>query len=330
LTSESPSKPETLEVLKHVFGKILSIPEDQLPFEFYERDGELVAHQNGYIPNYDDWFKIHDYAMQVGKAEQSEEDRSWYFIFPKPRAEEKPSPLPLHLKEETPEEHEKPDEKEKEEKPTLEPGYYPEFPVNRILSHPFSFRVNVEEGLDELMTEIHAAGMIIEPLICRPAEKPGYVELCAGERRLRAAKMIGMRTVPVIVKEMDDVEFDRVRFLENLARKDLSDMEIARVLKYMLEKYKEEYPTHEVLAKAFGKSRTWVTHHLSMLDLEKFWTEKLSNVTRFQYRWRSVMNWPYGLPRSSRRRVRFRVRGRSVSLFVPLRRRLNHQRSMRP
>ena len=87
----------------------------------------------------------------------------------------------------------------------------------------------------------------------------------------------------VIVKEMDDVEFDRVRFLENLARKDLSDMEIARVLRYMLEKYKEEYPTQEVLAKAFGKSRTWVTHHLSMLDLEKFWTEKLSNVTRVTF-----------------------------------------------
>jgi len=265
---------KSLEDLKQVFSRLLGISEDELPFEFYERDGELVAHQTGYIEQYDRWSKVHEYAQDAGRAEQAEDDRSWYFIFPKQKAEEKPPALPLHLREETAEEH--------LEKP-FEPGYYPEFPVSRILSHPFSFRVNVEEGLDELTMEIHAAGMIIEPLICRPAEKTGYVELCAGERRLHAAKMIGMRTVPVIVKEMDDVEFDRVRFLENLARKDLSDMEIARVLRYMLEKYKEEYPTQEVLAKAFGKTKGWVSQHLRMLDLKKFWTENISKFTRVNF-----------------------------------------------
>jgi len=274
-----------LEDLRRVFSRLLGLSEGELPFEFYERDGELVAHQNGYIPEYDDWFKIFNYARQVGRVEQDEEDRSWYFVFPKteelPESNEKPSGLPLHLRMGT---------ATKESLKPLEPGYYPEFPVDRIITHPFSFRVNVDEGLNELVSEIRSAGMIIEPLVCRPADKPGYVELCAGERRLRATRKIGMRTVPIIVKEMDDVEFDRVRLLENLARKDLSDIEIARVLKYMLEKYPEEYPSQEALADALGKSRQWVFYHLQMLKLEDLLTRVnkrtgfLSKITEFQAR----------------------------------------------
>jgi len=150
----------------------------------------------------------------------------------------------------------------------IKPGYYPDFPVDRILQPEFSFRRNVDEGIGDLVEEIKAAGIVIEPIVCRPSPKLGYVELGPGERRLKAAKQLGMKTVPVIVKEMNDAEFDRIRLLENLARKDLSDIEIAHILKYMLEKHKEEYPTHEDLARAFGRDRTWVTNHLRMLQLE--------------------------------------------------------------
>ena len=284
-------KPKNLEDLKRIFSQILDLTEDRLPFEFYERDGKLVAHQNCYIASYEDWFKIFDYARQTGRFEQDEQDRSWYFVFPKTEElvePKEPSGLPLQraATEET-----KPSMESLE---PLEPGHYPEFPVDHILIHPFSFRANIDEGLDELVTEIRVAGMIIEPLVCRPAEKPGYVELCAGERRLRAAKKLGMRTVPIIVKELSNVEFDRIRMLENLARKDMSDIEIARVLRYMLEKYPEEYPSQEALANAFGKSRRWVLYHLKMLELEEVnfknvnarsqWTEILSKITEFQAR----------------------------------------------
>ncbi len=161
----------------------------------------------------------------------------------------------------------------------IKQGYYPDFSVDRILEPKFSFRRNVDEGIGDLVEEIKAAGMVIEPIVCRPSSKPGYVELGPGERRLRAAKKLGMKGVPVIVKEMSDAEFDRIRLLENLARKDLSDMEIAHILKYMLDRYPEEYPTHEDLARAFGRDRTWVTHHLRMLELEKD-ENFLSNVSR--------------------------------------------------
>lgn len=110
----------------------------------------------------------------------------------------------------------------------VKPGYYADFPVEKIMSNPFSFRLKIEEGIEELVGEIGAAGMIIEPLVCRPASKPSHVEIGPGERRLAAAKRLGLKTVPLTVREFTDAEFDRIRLLENLARKDLNDMEIAR------------------------------------------------------------------------------------------------------
>ena len=173
----------------------------------------------------------------------------------------------------------------------VKPGYYPEFPIDRILQPKFSFRRNVDEGIDDLMYQIFTAGMVIEPIICRPApDRPGYVEVGPGERRLRAAKRLHMMTIPVIVREMDDAEFDRIRMLENLARKDLSDIEIARILKHMLKNYPKEYPSQQVLANALGKTRQWVFYHLKMLELEDLltrvnnWSEILSKITERQAR----------------------------------------------
>ena len=177
----------------------------------------------------------------------------------------------------------------------VKPGYYPEFPVERILEPKFSFRIDVDEDIDDLMYQIFTAGMVIEPIICRPApDRPGYVEVGPGERRLRAAKRLHMETIPVIVREMDDAEFDRIRMLENLARKDLSDIEIARILKHMLKNYPKEYPSQQVPANALGKSRRWVLYHLKMLELEEVdfknvndrsqWIEILSKITEWQTR----------------------------------------------
>jgi len=176
----------------------------------------------------------------------------------------------------------------------IKPGYYPDFPVDRILEPKFSFRRNVNEGIEDLVEEIKAAGMVIEPIVCRPSSKPGYVELGPGERRLRAAKKLGLKTVPVIVKEMSDAEFDRIRLLENLARKNLSDMEIARVLRYLLDNYPKKYPFKQDLANDLGKDPSWVSRHLQMLELEKVnfknlprgkrWTEILSKIAEKQAR----------------------------------------------
>ncbi|MCJ7423427.1 ParB/RepB/Spo0J family partition protein [Candidatus Bathyarchaeota archaeon] len=161
---------------------------------------------------------------------------------------------------------------------TIKPGFYQSFPVASILSPRFTLRLDIEADLEELKTQIVdtvASGepcIILEPLVCRPASQLGYVEVGAGERRLLVARKLGLGVVPVVVKNFSDEEFDRARMMENLARKDLTDYETARVIKYLMDTYPQVYPAQINIADAFGKSREWVTHHLQMLE------PKLSNI----------------------------------------------------
>jgi len=153
-------------------------------------------------------------------------------------------------------------------------GYYEHFPLAAILSPIFTLRLHIEENIQELVQQIattRASGeqaIVLEPLVCRPAAKAGYVEVAAGERRLLASRMLGLGNIPVIIKDMSDEEFDRIRLMENFARKDLSDYEVGRALKYLLDKYPAVYPTQANLADVFGKDGAWVTHHLQMLKPE--------------------------------------------------------------
>lgn len=159
-------------------------------------------------------------------------------------------------------------------------GYHEKFSVQYIISPKFTFRMHIEDDIQELIEQIsttQAGGelcVIAEPLICRPASKSGYIEVGAGERRLLAAKKMDLGAVPVIIKNFTDEEFDRIRMMENLARKDLTDYEVARALKYLMDTYPKTYPTQANVAEVFGKSREWVTQRLQMLRLES------DNVTR--------------------------------------------------
>lgn len=154
-------------------------------------------------------------------------------------------------------------------------GYYEKFPVSLILSAPFTLRLNIQEDIQELIEQISTTktgeehAVILQPLVCRPAKTPGYIEVSAGERRLLAAKTLGLGVIPVVIKNFTDEEFDRTRLIENVARKDLSDYELARYIQYLMEKYPRIYPTQANVADVFGKSREWVTNHLRMLQLEK-------------------------------------------------------------
>jgi hypothetical protein len=80
--------------------------------------------------------------------------------------------------------------------------------------------------------------------------------------------MLGLGNIPVILKDMSDEEFDRIRLMENFARKDLSDYEVGRALQYLLDKYPAVYPTQANIADVFGKSQQWVSQRLQMLKPE--------------------------------------------------------------
>jgi len=126
-----------------------------------------------------------------------------------------------------------------------------------------------EESLAELAESIREQG-ILQPLIVRavpPAQEfsgPKTYEIVAGERRWRAARLAGLSTVPVIVRELDDQSALAVALIENLQREDLNPIDQARSMSRLVEEFDL---THDAIAKALGRSRASVTNLLRLLDL---------------------------------------------------------------
>jgi len=140
-------------------------------------------------------------------------------------------------------------------------------PIHKIHSSSDSLRLNTdEEYIAELAESIEAKGHL-QPILVRPLPS-GDFQIVAGEQRYLATKRLGLLTIPCIVKIMDDFEAFEASLIENLHRKNLMNYEIAIALQRFLEKFPDMYPTHQALATKIGKSRTWVTNHLRMLDLE--------------------------------------------------------------
>jgi len=137
-------------------------------------------------------------------------------------------------------------------------------PIGALLSLPYQCRENPEDpDLAELVESIKNLGML-QPILVRP--KPdGLYEIVAGQRRVRAAKKAGLVEVPVNIRILSDEEAYGACFAENIQRRDLSDMEKARMLDYLTKQFGY---TQEQMAQKLGKERGWVARHLAMLNLE--------------------------------------------------------------
>jgi ParB family chromosome partitioning protein len=118
-----------------------------------------------------------------------------------------------------------------------------------------------EEALNELAESIGTYG-IMEPIIVRAA-KSGY-EIVMGERRWRATRKLGLSTIPVLVKEIDDDEMAILALIENMQREDLNPMEVSESLKALM--VDQELTQNEV-ADIIGKSRAYVANLLRLLKL---------------------------------------------------------------
>ena len=137
-----------------------------------------------------------------------------------------------------------------------------EIDINMILSNPYQPRKEFPpEKLEELKNSIMEHG-ILQPLLVR-AQGNRY-ELIAGERRLRAAKLAGLSTVPVIIKELSNQEMMEVALIENLQREDLNPIEAAEAYQRLTEEFKL---TQEEIAKRVGKSRSAITNFVRLLNL---------------------------------------------------------------
>ncbi len=119
-----------------------------------------------------------------------------------------------------------------------------------------------EESLKQLAESIKHSG-IIEPLVVSPLED-GYYEIVCGERRWRAAKMVQLKQVPVIVKNLNDKQKRLLSLVENLQREDLNPIEEAEAYKKLIEEYNL---TQEELSEFIGKDRSVIANTLRLLSL---------------------------------------------------------------
>jgi len=142
-------------------------------------------------------------------------------------------------------------------------------PIELVDPNPSQPR-QVMGDLSELMASVSEKG-IIEPLVVRPFG--GRFQIIAGERRYHAAVQVGLREIPVVIREADDKEVMELALVENLQRKDLTAFEEADALQQLAQKCAY---THEDMARKLGKSRTAITESLSLNNMP----EEVRNVCR--------------------------------------------------
>ena len=118
-----------------------------------------------------------------------------------------------------------------------------------------------EDALLELSESIKQYG-ILQPLLV--SDKKDYYEIIAGERRWRAAKLAGLKEVPVIVKEFSEQELVEISLIENIQREDLNPVEEAKAYKRLIDEFNLK---QDEVADRVGKSRTAVTNSMRLLKL---------------------------------------------------------------
>jgi ParB family chromosome partitioning protein len=156
-------------------------------------------------------------------------------------------------------------------------------PVDVIALNPHQPRHHIDpEALNELAASIKEHGLI-QPLVVSssvqgvPAEatsRPAQYTLIAGERRLRASKLAGMETVPVLVKEATPREMLELALVENIQRADLNPLEEASAYQQLSESF---HLTQQQIADQVGKNRVSVANALRLLQLPDFGQDALAS-----------------------------------------------------
>lgn len=139
-----------------------------------------------------------------------------------------------------------------------------------VKPNPFQPREAFDtHSLEELTQSIKEKG-IIQPILVR--RRGDYYELIAGERRLRACKSLGIKEIPVIIKDVEDRDSLEISLIENIQRQDLNPIEEAHAYQYLMEKFQV---TQEKISEVLGKARVTVTNTLRLLKLPQEIQEEL-------------------------------------------------------
>ncbi len=147
-----------------------------------------------------------------------------------------------------------------------------EIELSQIRPNPYQPRkVLDEQALNELADSIKEYG-VVEPVILKKSVK-GY-EIVAGERRCKASKIAGLTTIPAIIKDFSDEQMMEIALLENIQREDLNPVDTAISISNILQ---VKDMTQEEFSKKFGKSRSYITNLLGLLNLPKSVQELVKN-----------------------------------------------------
>jgi ParB family chromosome partitioning protein len=138
-----------------------------------------------------------------------------------------------------------------------------EIEISKIVANPYQPRTTFdEEALNELAASIKEMG-IIQPITLRKMDDDHY-QIIAGERRFRASKIAGLKTIPAYVRTANDEGMLEMALVENIQREDLDAIEIALSYQRLMDECKL---TQEVLSDRVGKKRSTVTNYLRLLKL---------------------------------------------------------------
>ncbi len=138
-------------------------------------------------------------------------------------------------------------------------------PLNEIIPNKYQPRKNFDEGnLDDLKNSIKERG-VIQPIIVRKSNSDNSkYEIIAGERRWLAAQKAGLQDIPVVVTEADDLKSLEFAIVENVQRHDLNPLEEAQGYKRLIDEFSYD---QEKVSKFIGKSRSYITNSLRLLNL---------------------------------------------------------------
>ncbi|MDL2286072.1 ParB/RepB/Spo0J family partition protein [Desulfococcaceae bacterium OttesenSCG-928-F15] len=137
-----------------------------------------------------------------------------------------------------------------------------EVPIDVLLPNPFQPRKHFDlKALEELSASIRMEG-VLQPVLVR--RQGARYEIIAGERRVRAARMAELETVPVILRDLDDRRMLQVAIVENIQRDDLGPLEEARAYQRLVSEF---HMTQEEVGECVGKSRSTITNFIRLLQL---------------------------------------------------------------
>ncbi|MCL1872776.1 MAG: ParB/RepB/Spo0J family partition protein [Clostridiales bacterium] len=146
-------------------------------------------------------------------------------------------------------------------------------PLASIRSNPAQPRKDFDEDkLQELAASLQQYG-VIQPVLVSSGPEGSY-ELIAGERRWRAAKIAGLETIPVIIRDLPRQESSEISLIENIQRQDLNPLEEGESYRQLLENFNY---TQEQLAQRLGKSRPHIANTLRLLTLAPAYQELMRN-----------------------------------------------------